>query len=129
MAGALTIAAWLLEGALGLPVLAGGAVGLAHFMGPTGGYLFAFQVIGALVGWLAERGWNGQRVIFAALAMLLGNIVCLVLGASWLAVSIGVEKAITFGVTSFLIGAALKSVLGAAVLMALARRPGSRAAH
>ena len=127
--GALTVAAWLIEGALGLPVLAGGAAGAAHFMGPTGGYLFAFPVIGALVGWLAERGWNGQRVILAALAMLLGNVVCLALGASWLAVSIGADKAITFGVTPFLIGAVLKSVLGAAVLMALARRSGNRSAH
>ena len=127
--GALTIVAWLIEGALGLPVLAGGAAGLAHFMGPTGGYLFAFPVIGALVGWLAERGWNGQRVILAFAAMLLGNLVCLALGASWLAVSIGAEKAIIFGVTPFLIGAVLKSVLGAAVLMALARRSGNRSAH
>ena len=127
--GALTIVAWLLEGALGLPVLAGGAAGPAHFMGPTGGYLFAFPVIGALVGWLAERGWNGQRVILAFAAMLLGNVVCLALGASWLAVSIGVEQAITFGVTPFLIGAVLKSALGAAVLLALSRRSGHRAAH
>lgn len=127
--GGLTIVAWLIEGALGLPVLAGGAAGLAHFMGPTGGYLFAFPVIGALVGWLAERGWNGQRVILAFAAMLLGNVVCLALGASWLAVSIGAEQAITFGVTPFLTGAVLKSALGAAVLMALSRRLGSRVAH
>jgi biotin transport system substrate-specific component len=125
--GGLTIVAWLIEGALGLPVLAGGAAGLAHFMGPTGGYLFAFPVIGALVGWLAERGWNGQRVILAFSAMLLGNVVCLALGASWLAVSIGPESAITFGVTPFLTGAVLKSALGAAVLMALSRRSGNQA--
>ena len=125
--GALTIVAWLVEGALGLPVLAGGAAGLVHFMGPTGGYLLSFPVIGALVGWLAERGWNGQRVILAFAAMLLGNVVCLVLGATWLAVSIGAEQAITFGVTPFLVGAVLKSVLGAAVLMALSRRPGRAA--
>jgi biotin transporter BioY len=34
---------------------------------------------------------------------------------------IGVEKAVTFGVTPFLIGALIKSALGAAILKAAAR--------
>ncbi|RWC89490.1 MAG: biotin transporter BioY [Mesorhizobium sp.] len=119
--GAVTIAAWLVEGAVGLPVLAGGAAGMQHFVGPTGGYLFAFPVVGALVGWLAERGWNGNRVVLAFIAMLLGNLACLVLGTAWLAVMIGAEKAITFGFVPFIVGGLLKSALGAATLMALPR--------
>ncbi|RVD01890.1 biotin transporter BioY, partial [Mesorhizobium sp. M7A.F.Ca.ET.027.02.1.1] len=95
--GALTIVAWLVEGAVGFPVLSGGAAGAAHFVGPTGGYLFAFPLVGALVGWLAERGWNGKRVMLAFVAMLLGNLACLVLGTAWLAVMIGAEQAVTFG--------------------------------
>lgn len=119
--GAITIIAWLAEGALGLPVLAGGASGALHFVGPTGGYLFAFPVVGALVGWLAERGWNGHRPVLAFVSMLLGNLLCLVLGAAWLATIIGVEAAFTSGVAPFIIGGVLKSVLGAAVLALLAR--------
>lgn len=119
--GAVTIAAWLVEGAVGFPVLAGGAAGIQHFVGPTGGYLFAFPVVGALVGWLAERGWNGNRVVLAFIAMLLGNLACLVLGTAWLAVMIGAEKAITFGFVPFIVGGLLKSALGAATLMALPR--------
>src|SRR5262249_20935758 len=80
--GGITIIAWLAEGAAGLPVLAGGASGVQHFVGPTGGYLFAFPVAGALMGWLAERGWNGNRVLLAFLGMLLSNAVCLLLGAA-----------------------------------------------
>ncbi|TPK22700.1 biotin transporter BioY [Mesorhizobium sp. B2-5-9] len=117
--GAVTIAAWLVEGAVGIPVLAGGAAGIQHFVGPTGGYLFAFPVTGALVGWLAERGWNGNRVLPAFAAMLLGNLACLALGTAWLAVMIGAEKAITFGFVPFIVGGLLKSALGAATLMAL----------
>ncbi len=114
--GAITIAAWLVEGAVGFPVLAGGAAGASHFVGPTGGYLFAFPLVGALVGWLAERGWNGSRVLLAFAAMVLGNLACLVLGTAWLAVMIGVEQAITFGFLPFLVGGLLKSALGAATL-------------
>jgi biotin transport system substrate-specific component len=114
--GAVTIAAWLVEGAVGFPVLAGGAAGVAHFVGPTGGYLFAFPITGALVGWLAERGWNGSQVLLAFAAMVLGNLACLVLGTAWLAAMIGAEQAITFGFLPFLVGGFLKSALGAATL-------------
>ncbi|MFT4013827.1 MAG: biotin transporter BioY [Paracoccus sp. (in: a-proteobacteria)] len=114
--GGITIAAWLVEGALGLPVLAGGAAGAQHFAGPTGGYLFAFPVAGMLVGWLAERGWNGRRAGLAFLAMLAGNALCLLLGAAWLAVLIGAKQAIMAGVVPFLVGGLLKSALAAATL-------------
>jgi biotin transport system substrate-specific component len=117
--GGITIIAWLVEGAAGLPVLAGGASGVQHFLGPTGGYLLAFPVAGALMGWLAERGWNGHRVVLAFLGMLLSNAVCLLLGAAWLAVLIGPERAIMVGVVPFLVGALLKSALGAATLKLL----------
>jgi biotin transport system substrate-specific component len=119
--GGITIVVWLLEGAAGLPVLAGGASGVHHFVGPTGGYLFAFPIAGALMGWLAERGWNGNRVSLAFLGMLLSHAVCLLLGSAWLSLLIGSERAIVLGVMPFLVGTLLKSALGAAVLKLLAR--------
>lgn len=126
--GGATIVAWLGEGALGLPVFAGGAGGLAHFAGPTGGYLLAFPVCGALVGWLAERGWNGVSPLRAFAAMLLGNALCLLLGATWLAMLIGIEPAVTHGVLPFIVGGVLKSALGAATLAVMMRGTGPTAA-
>jgi len=120
--GGLTIVAWLAEAAVGLPVLAGGAGGIVHFAGPTAGYLLAFPFCGALTGWLAERGWNGARPLLAFVAMLLGNALCLALGAAWLAVSIGASAAVVHGVLPFLIGGVLKSALGAATLALMKRR-------
>lgn len=119
--GGITITAWLIEGAAGLPVLAGGAAGIHHFAGPTAGYLFAFPVMGVLVGWLAERGWNGSRVGLAFLSMLLASLLCLALGAAWLATFLDGEQAIVHGVTPFLLGGVLKSALAAATLKALPR--------
>ncbi|WID95872.1 biotin transporter BioY [Bosea vestrisii] len=120
--GAVTIIAWLGEAALGLPVLANGAGGPAPFMGPTGGYLASFPFVAVLVGWLAERGWNGSRPALAFVSMLLGHALCLLLGALWLATLIGAEKAMLAGVVPFLLGSLVKSGLGAAILMALVRR-------
>lgn len=114
--GCLTILAWLALGALGLPVLAGGAGGFARFLGPTGGYLLAFPVAAALVGWMAGRGWNGRRAMLAFAAMLIGHVLCLLLGGAWLAVMVGVQKAIAAGVMPFIAGGVLKSVLGAVLL-------------
>jgi biotin transport system substrate-specific component len=75
----------------------------------------------ALVGWFAERGWNGNRPILAFVSMVLSNALCLAMGAAWLAVMIGVDQAIIHGVTPFLVGAVLKSALGAATLALLTR--------
>lgn len=112
--------AYLAEGALGLPVLAGGAAGWHHFVGPTGGYLVAFPLAAALVGWLAERGWT-TGLVRSFTAMLIGHAVILGIGAAYLATKIGPEKAIAFGLVPFLFGSALKSALATAVVE-LARR-------
>ena len=119
--GTLTVLAWLGQAALGLPVLAGGAGGLAHFAGPTGGYLVAFAVMATQIGWLAERGWNGDRAGLAFLSMLAGNLICLAMGAAWLSRGIGWDAAITHGVTPFLVGTVLKSAVGALALRQLGR--------
>jgi biotin transport system substrate-specific component len=120
--GALTVLAWLGEAMLGLPVLANASGGLAPFVGPTAGYLVAFPIIAALAGYLAEKGWTGERVVKSFLAHLSANILCLVIGGAWLSWMIGLEKGLAFGVTPFILGAVIKSALAAALLMALARR-------
>jgi biotin transport system substrate-specific component len=114
--GALTVFAWLAEAAVGFPVLANGAGGLAPFAGATAGYLVSFPLIAALTGWLAERGWIGDKVIRSFGAHLLANLLCLAIGGMWLANLLGTEKAWLLGVAPFILGAVLKSALAAAAL-------------
>lgn len=114
--GGLTIVAWLLEAVVGLPVLAGGGAGPQHFIGPTAGYLFAFPVAGMAMGWLVERGWNGTRIGWAFAAMLTSNAISLGMGAAWLSILVGAERAVMVGVLPFVLGAVLKSAIGAMVL-------------
>ena len=118
--GGITMLAYLFEGALGLPVFAGGAAGVAVFMGPTGGYLFGFLLAGVAMGYLAERGM-GRTVLSTVAAMVLGNSVIYLCGALWLANFIGLGQAIAAGVLPFLYGDALKLAV-AAGLMPLAWR-------
>ena len=46
---------YLLGGALGLPIFAGGSGGLAKLIGPTGGYLVGFPLAAFIIGLVAER--------------------------------------------------------------------------
>lgn len=106
---------YLAEGAVGLPVFASGG-GLAYFAGPTAGYLAGFLVAAVLVGWLAEKGWD-RNVVQTLIAMALGTIVIFGLGVAWLSIFLGdADKAIASGLTPFLVGAAVKIALAAAVL-------------
>lgn len=120
--GAITVGVWLLQGALGLPVFAGGTGGLVKFMGPTAGYLFAFPISAAVTGWLVERGWNSERPLMAFVAMLAGNAVCLAIGGAVLAAMIGFGPAMAVGVTPFILGGILKSGIGALMLRGVGQR-------
>lgn len=113
--GALSLGLYLAEGAAGLPVFAGGAAGAVHLMGPSGGYLWSFPFAAALVGWLADRGWD-RRLGTAVLAMALGELTVYAFGVPWLARFIGWERVWMAGFWPFLPGAIVKlGVAGAAL--------------
>ena len=116
--GAVTMALYLLEGAVGLPVFAGGwseGGGVHHLYGPTAGYLFGFVAAAAVCGRMAERGWD-RHILSAAAAMVIGNLIIYALGLTWLAIQIGLADAIKFGLVPFLVGDALKIALGTCAL-------------
>lgn len=113
--GALTVLAYLAEGAMGLPVFAGGA-GLAYMAGPTGGYLFGFLISAFVLGNLAERGW-GKTWQTTAAAMVIGNLVIYTFGVIWLSNVIGsFDKGLQFGLLPFIYGDILKIVIAMAAL-------------
>ena len=115
--GALTVLAYLAEGAAGLPVFANGAGGVAVLVGPTAGYLWGFVVAAFAVGWLAERGWD-RKVWMTAVAMLIGNIILYVPGLIWLRVALIPDWVATFqgGLIPFIPGDLLKLVLACCVV-------------
>lgn len=117
--GSLALAAYLAEGAAGLPVFAEAKSGLAVLFGPTGGYLFGFVAAAWLVGWLAERGWD-RSLLKTLAAMVLGNAVIYLLGVSWLTRFVGSlageNGALALGLYPFLLGDAIKAVAAALLL-------------
>jgi biotin transport system substrate-specific component len=114
--GAAALLLYLLEGAGGLPVFAGGTGGWAHLLGPTGGYLFSYPLAAGLMGFFAERGWD-RKALGTAAGMLLSSLLIFLLGAAWLATFVGgFGAALARGVLPFLPGDFLKALLAAALL-------------
>lgn len=115
-----TVATYLAEGAMGLPVFAGFAAGPAVLAGPTAGYLFGFAAAAGVTGVLARRGWHRRHLTVAA-AMLIGNVIIYVLGAGYLSTIVGASTAVSAGVVPFLIGDAIKIGIAVAILPAITR--------
>lgn len=118
--GTACVGAYLVEGACGLPVFAGGSSGLLYLLGPTGGYLVGFLGAAWIVGVLAERGWD-RRLGPALAAMALGTAMIFVCGLIWLALYVGPGRVLAQGLVPFLPGAAIKIAL-AAVLVPIGRK-------
>jgi biotin transport system substrate-specific component len=106
---------WLAQAAVGLPLLAEGAGGLAPFEGPTAGYLGGFVIAAFVCGWLTEqprfRGLLAMTGVF-----LVGHALILTAGWARLAAMIGPASAWDSGVAPFLLGSVLKSVLAVMVV-------------
>lgn len=114
---AATVALYLAQGAMGLPVFTGGA-GLAYLAGPTGGFLIGFLVAAIVIGSAVDRGW-GQNPFKLFAATLFGAILLMGLGYLWLAGLIGAEKAWIAGVAPFALGELTKAALASALIPAI----------
>lgn len=113
--GVMAVGAYLVLGAMGLPVFAGTpaqGAGLLYMVGPTGGYLVGFLIAAATCGALAERGWD-RRLGTSVLAMVVGHALIFVGGIAWLATLVGFERALQVGLVPFLLATFLKTILAA----------------
>ena len=147
--GTITVAVYLLLGAIGIPVFSGFAGGIGHLLGPTGGYIIGF-LFSALVMWAAEvihakgktpRSGSGRssdscsasvsspggyRVL--AISMVLGLLICYAFGTIWFVTvytrstgSVGLMTALSWCVLPYIIPDAVKIMV--ALLLCRRLRP------
>jgi len=126
-AGLAAVGAYLVGGALGLPLFAGGSLA-----GPTGGYLLGFVACVWLVSTLTEprtgvgrrpgnysaSGTVGVGAARALLVLLAGSAVIYAFGLPWLAVFVGWDRVLPLGLLPFVVGDALKLVCALTVVVA-----------
>ena len=113
--GLATVITYLMYGAIGLPVFAGGTFGIMRLVGPTAGYLAGFLAAAYVVGSLSERGWD-RKPWTAAASMIIGNVIIYAVGIIWLSRFVGWESVLRTGFLPFLPGDAFKIVLATALL-------------
>ncbi|MFZ0800288.1 MAG: biotin transporter BioY [Terriglobales bacterium] len=112
---------YLVEGAFGLPVFSPSSIlggGIAHILGPTGGFLMAYPVVAFVAGWIYERksGKSSRRFGWAALSAAAAELVLFAGGLSWLAVlTHSVSLAIRFGLYWFVFAEVIKVLMAAGV--------------
>lgn len=118
---AASVGVFLLAGACGLPVFAGGAAGIGKFAGPTGGYLIGYFLAAVVVGAISERGEG--NIIVDIFALILGVLAIYGPGLVWLKIVTHMtwQKTLAAGCLPFLIGDGLK--IAAAALLAQSLRP------
>ena len=124
--GAATLALYLAEGAMGLPVFAGGASAPA-LIGPTAGFLFGFAGMAWLAGLAADRSLARGFVTTALCCVVIAGLLYLP-GAAWpMAVAeltgvsgkwVGVSATHVWAswVSPFLFGDVIKAVVAAMVV-------------
>jgi len=107
-----TVALYLIEGFVGLPVFAGFSFGPAVFVGGTAGYLFGFLGAAALMGFMADRGvtktWAGMVA-----TLLAGEVVIFGLGIAYLTYLYGFDKALAYGLYPFILADLVKVAIAA----------------
>jgi biotin transport system substrate-specific component len=109
--GLVALSAYLLEGAMGIPVFAGTpekGLGLAYILGPTGGYLIGYIISAFLAGTINFNKPIHKR--FAFLIIAISPIY--ILGIVWLGILFGFNKPlIDWGLNPFILAEIFKLLI------------------
>ena len=114
--GTISVAVYILLGAVGVPVFSGFKGGFGVLLGSTGGYIVGFIVMG-LIYWLFEKLF-GNKLPVRIIAMVTGLIVLYAFGTAWFVVvysrnsgAIGFGAALIMCVVPFIIPDLIKMAL------------------
>ncbi|KGL39130.1 BioY family transporter [Listeria newyorkensis] len=118
----ISVAVYIVLGAIGIPVFAGMAAGLGIIFGPTGGFIIGFLFNAYITGYIIEKTNFGMA--YAIFANILGSFVTLLFGVIWLKISgdLSWSTAFTAGAVPFIIPGILKATLAALAGIGIRKR-------
>jgi len=109
--GLASVALYLFEGIMGLPVFSNSpekGVGLVYFTGPTMGYLIGFLTASLLASKISMK----DNFLLVLIKLIIATSTIYILGLFWLGTLIGWEKPIfSLGAKPFLLAEAFKIIL------------------
>ena len=84
--GTIAILLYVVIGMIGVPVFSGFRGGVAHILGPTGGYIVGFVATGfvyLLFEILFKKFDGKKRIVFEVIALVIGLFCCYIIGTIW----------------------------------------------
>ncbi len=123
--GFLAVVLYLVVGAAGLPIFAGGTSGLTPFTGPTGGYLIAFPFAALIVGLAVERARRRNVAVTAGVVLaggVVAEVVVWIVGATGIALYADTPWGTTVASSFLYVPADLVKLAAAAVVAAAVHR-------
>ncbi|WP_276299590.1 biotin transporter BioY [Halorussus lipolyticus] len=121
--GGVSMALYLLTGAVGAPVFAGGSAGIGALFGPTGGYLWSYPVSAFVIGAIVHGGLGLKNPIPRGIprlvgAMVVGTVVIYAFGVVGFAVVLDMTltKAFLTAAAAFIPAEAFKMVAAIGVV-------------
>lgn len=116
---ATSVLVFLMLGAVGIPVFAGGTAGLGIIAGKTGGYLVGFLAGAVLISVLKGKRPGLLRLLAANTAG--GIVLVYTFGVLWLnyVTGIGITKSVIFGALPFIPGDIVKIIIAALITLKL----------
>ncbi len=119
----------ILLGLIGLPVF-GGKSGLAHILGPTGGFILYFPFGAAIISYLTSWAFKHEAlqankalktIFFLVIFIVFSSVMAYIVGVPWFmsVLDVSVQKALTLACYPYLIGDTLKAIVGLIILLVL----------
>jgi biotin transport system substrate-specific component len=125
VAGFSAMVLYLVEGAVGLPVFTPYAAGgIAHLLGPNGGYLFSYPLAAATAGWVVRAMQSiTTRFRSALVAATVATLPIFLFGASWFAYYAHHNVTVTWAmaIAPFISGEIVKITAAAGIFSTLQR--------
>src|SRR5271154_4873120 len=125
VAGFSAMVLYLVEGAVGLPVFTPYAAGgVAHLLGPNGGYLFSYPLAAATAGWVVRAMQNiTTRFRSALVAATVATLPIFLFGAVWFAYYAhhSISATWAMAVAPFIPGEIIKITAAAGIFSSLQR--------
>ena len=126
VAGFSAMVLYLAEGALGLPVFtpSGGPAGMAHLLGPNGGFLFSYPLAAAAAGWVVRALQPAtSRFRSALVAATASTLPIFLLGTGWFAYYAHHSLSATWSlaVAPFIPGEIVKIIAAAGIFSSIQR--------
>jgi biotin transport system substrate-specific component len=119
--GTISQLAYIIFGAIGLPVFLSGSFGLMYISGPTGGYIIGFIFAAYVIGKMLQ---NSLSFISLISALVCAEIIILSMGAAWLCIGLRFSpiQAFYLGLLPFIPGDMVKIIAAAIIVKPYLKR-------